>query len=87
MSKDTVKMIESEFIQTWEEKNQRKKRQFMDDMINEKEILEKCVFLSLDIEEDDLGKLSFEKKSLNSEMSLDRKSLLSKGIDFSKHSR
>jgi hypothetical protein len=58
MSKDNIKLIETEFIQTWEEKEQRKKREFMDEMFNEKEILEKTPFFVLDIDDENLEDVS-----------------------------
>ena len=76
MSKDNVNLIETEFIQTWEEKEQRKKREFMDDIINEKEILEKTMFFHLDIEDHNISTLS----SMNQEFFLENKSGLKKSI-------
>lgn len=49
MSKEKVQIIASDLIENWEKKEQRKKRDFMDEMINEKETLEKTVFFLLDI--------------------------------------
>ena len=68
MSIENIKLIENEFIQTWEEKEQRKKREFMDDMICEKEILEKTIFFRLNYDEDDItsGSFSTQKISMNS---------------------
>lgn len=85
MQKDNVKLIESEFIQTWEEKEQRKKREFMDEMFNEKEILEKTPFFELDIDDEDLEDLT---KS-NQEIMLEgkeaiKKSLFTEGTDLMK---
>ena len=85
MQKDNVKLIESEFIQTWEEKEQRKKREFMDEMFNEKEILEKTPFFELDIDAEDLEYLP---KS-NQEIMLEgkeaiKKSLFTEGTDLMK---
>ena len=74
MSTDNVKMIESDFIQTWEEKEQRKKREFMDDMYNEKEKLEKTEFFLLDIEEESFrfDSLKTNEFMINSNRSLNK---------------
>lgn len=58
MKNSYTKLIESDFMKSWEEKEQRKKREFMDHMIHEKERLEKTVFFTLDIEDDLIESIS-----------------------------
>ena len=86
MSSGNLKMIEKEFIQQWEEKDQRKKREFLDEMIYEKEILERCTFFHLDLDEDldQLGNgtiISIDNNKMKG------KNLMSKGVDLSNYMR
>ena len=52
MSKDSNKIIEDDFFETWDKEEKEKKINFNNQILNEKQTLEKVRFFHLDIERD-----------------------------------
>lgn len=83
---DNGKIIDKEFIQQWEEKTQKKKREFLDEMTYEKEVLERCSFFHLDLEDEDDSLTNGAMISIKSSQ-IKGKSLMSKGINLSNYTK
>ena len=83
MSNDNGGLLENEFIQIWDEKEKKKRREFMDEIVFEKEKLEKISFFTLDLERDDINTNSLEKTEFSVDLK-NKNSLLSRNFKLNK---